>query len=104
MYKNIILLREFVFENTRTGVIHLHAYWKLSLPGRFSSAGLVSDIAKAWLSAMPAKYQDFKPLCIYHFDEDNTTCYKVPSCKITLRQNQPDRETEWRDYLRKTII
>lgn len=104
MYKNIIHTNKFVFENTKQGVIHLHSYWKLhNLPNKFSVAGLLSDIAKVWLSALPAKYNNFLPACIFYFDEDDTVCYRCPSIKITMRVNQESREEEWVNYIMKTL-
>lgn len=103
MMKSYIYDDSYIFEYCRDGTVHLHACWLVRIPDHITKAGFVSDIVKVWLRTLTKKYNKFNYNYIYFFDNDETTCYKCPSIKCSLRCNQELRFFEWFEYMCKTI-
>lgn len=93
---------EFHYEYCKTGQIHLHGFIPI-YQKEFFINGLLSDLAKAALQYLPAKYQNFNENCLF----PDCFRYRCPSMCLQYYENNDDVEGKagfkhWKNYIRKS--
>jgi len=98
---DVLKLHSYGYEVSGDGHMHCHAYFICESDKRHFPLGVVGDIVKCYLNALPKKYQAYKSACMYKVYKR----YMGPGVCVQYQGLETDDEKKrsefWINYIKK---